>query len=165
MSFGMWVQSHRDVSKALCATESQAIKSLKGASWVEVSPGERKGKLVASLAIQSKTAPGDVKAFFSELVAWVRTRGYALVDAQSGEPIDLAHPRDISLEFRPHQYAGTPCLMGRGRDWEIVVGQLGVVGHLRQSSDGDVRLVFGDVEESAVPIAWLLEKIRELRND
>ena len=47
---------------------------------------------------------------------------------------------------------------------DIVVGTAGTVGALRKAANGDIRLIFGDDEATAVPVSWLLEKIAWLQN-
>lgn len=164
MSFSLMVTSPVPVTKAHSAKEVQALRSLDGANWVEITPAERKSTMVAHLSFHRDTAPGDVKRLFSQLVSWVAARGYGILDPQSGETIDLDQPRDISLEFVPRTYQHEPCLMGQPGDWEIVVGPRGVVGHLREAPNGDIRLVFGDDEATAIPVSWLLAKIDEMRS-
>lgn len=163
MSFSLIVSSPVAITKAHSTKEAQSIQSLDGANWVEIMPADRKSAMVAHLSFHRSTAPGDVKRFFSQLVPWAKARGYAIVDLQSGETIDLDDPRDISLELVPWVYEAEPCLMGKGGDWDIVVGKRGVVGHLREARNGDIRLVFGDDEATALPVSWLLEKIDQMR--
>lgn len=151
------------VTKAQSAKEVQALRSLDGARWVEITPAERKSTMVAYVSFHRDTAPADVERLFSQLVSWTKSRGYGILDPQSGESIDLDQPRDISLEFVPRAYRHEPCLMGRPGDWDIVVGPRGVVGHLREAANGDIRLVFGDDEATAVPISWLLAKLDQMR--
>jgi hypothetical protein len=163
MSFSLMVSSTFAVTKAESAKEVLALRSLDGANWVEITPAERKSAIVAHLSFHRDMAPRDVKRLFSQLVPWAKSRGYSIVDPQSGEAIDLDDPPDISLQFVPHAYRSAPSLMGKPGDWEIVVGDRGVVGHLRESANGDIRLVFGDDEATSVPTAWLLEKIAAMR--
>lgn len=163
MSFSLIVSSGVPVTKAESAKQAQALRSLDGANWVEIIPPDGKSLMVAHVSFHRNTAPRDVKRFFSQLVRWAKERVYSIEDPQSGETIDLDNPRDISLEFAPHTYRSQPSLMGRAGNWEIVVGDRGVVGRLRESANGDIRLVFGDDEATSIPVTWLLEKIEMLR--
>lgn len=166
MSFSLSVTSPTPLSKAQSLKETQALQSLEGANWVEFLPSERKSTRVSFLSFHRGTAPADVKRFFSGLVSWAKARGYSILDLQAGETINLDAPRDISLEFVPHTYPDAPVLVSVGggvTNWEISVGKRGAVGHLRVAPNGDIRLVFGDDETTAVPVSWLLEKIEWLR--